>query len=206
MQMKWSILLLCAGALCAADGPHLFFSKSFPGSVPPYMQVTLDKAGNAEYREAADDELPLKFHLTDADTEAVFGLADKLEHFKNPLESPLKVAFMGKKTFRWEAGDQKAEQQFNYSEDLSAEQLLDWFERMAESAQHRIELERAAKYDRLGVDQALRLLWSAMDRKRLVALEQYLPMLDRIANNESYMHTARAKAAEMAESIRAAKP
>ena len=42
-----------------------------------------------------------------------------------------------------------------------------------------------------------------MDRKRLVALEQYLPMLDRIANNESYMHTARAKAAEMAESIRA---
>jgi hypothetical protein len=206
MQMKWPILLLFAGALFAADGPRLFFSKSFPGSVPPYVQVTLDKAGNAEYREAADDELPLKFHLTDADTETVFGLADKLEHFKNPLESPLKVAFMGKKTFRWEAGDQKTEQQFNYSEDLSAQQLLDWFERMAESAEHRIELERAAKYDRLGVDKALRQLWSAMDRKRLVALDQYLPMLDRIANNESYMHTARAKAAEMAESIRAARP
>ena len=59
---------------------------------------------------------------------------------------------MGKKTFRWEDGAQKTEQQFNYSEDLTAQQLLDWFERMAESAQHRIDLERAAKYDKLGVD------------------------------------------------------
>jgi hypothetical protein len=204
--MKWPILLLWATALCAADGPRLFYSKSFPGSVPAYVQLTLDKSGSAEYREAPDDELPLKFRLTETDAQAIFGLADKLDHFKNPLESPLKVAFMGKKTFRWEEGSQKSEQQFNYSEDVTAQQLLDWFERMAESAQHRIDLERAAKYDRLGVDKSLRLLWSAMDRKRLVALDQYLPMLDRIANNESYMHTARAKAAEMAESIRANKP
>jgi hypothetical protein len=204
--MKWPILLLFTSAIWAADGPRLFFSKSFPNSVPAYTQLTVDKSGNAEYREAPDDELPLKFHLTEADVQAVFDLADKLEHFKNPLESQLKVAFMGKKTFRWEDGGQKTEQVFNYSSDLSAQQLLDWFERMAESAQHRIDLERSAKYDRLGVDKALRLLWSAMDRKRLVALDQYLPMLDRIANNESYMHTARAKAAEMAESIRATKP
>ena len=77
--------------------------------MPAYSQVTLDKAGNAEYREAADDELPLKFPLAEADTEAIFTLADKLDHFKRPLESGLKVAFMGKKTFRWENGDQKSE-------------------------------------------------------------------------------------------------
>ena len=45
-----------------------------------------------------------------------------------------------------------------------------------------------------------------MERKRLVGLDQFLPTLDRIAKNESYMHTARAKAAELAEAIRAAKP
>jgi hypothetical protein len=204
--MKWLTLFLFAGAVWAADGPRLFFSKSFPGSVPAYMQLTVEKNGNAEYREAPDDELPLKFHLSEADTQTVFGLAEKLDHFKNPLETQLKVAFMGKKTFRWEDGAQKTEQQFNYSEDVTAQQLLDWFERMSESAQYRINLERAAKYDRLGVDQSLRMLWSAMDRKRLVAVEQYLPMLDRIANNESYMHAARAKAAELAESIRAKQP
>jgi hypothetical protein len=200
------MLLALAGAALAADGPRLFYSKSFPGSTPAYMQVTVEHGGAVEYKEAPDDDYVLKFKLAPAEAEAVFGLADKLGHFKSALESGLKVAFMGKKTFRWENGAEKSEQQFNYSSDADAQALQDWFERMSESAQMRMELERAAKYDRLGVDKALRTLLSAMDRKRLVGLEQYLPMLDRIANNDAYMHTARAKAAEMAEAIRKPAP
>jgi hypothetical protein len=202
--MKCLAGLLCAAAVFAADSPRIFFSKTFPGSMPAYEQVTLDRAGNAEYREAADDDQPLKFRLTADEAKAVFELADKLDRFKHPLESPLKVAFMGTKVFRWEGETPRSEVKFNFSEDPSAQALLDWFERMAESAQERIDLERAAKYDRLGVDKALRNLLVAMDRKRLVGTDQYLPMLDRIANNESYMHTARTKAAEMAEAIRGA--
>jgi hypothetical protein len=204
--MKWSLILLFANVLLAGDGPRLFYSKSFPGSVPPYYQVTLDQNGDAEYREAPDEDNPLKFHLAEAETREVFGLAEKLEYFKHPLESPAKVAFMGAKTFRYENGGQKSEVRFNYSEDPQARDLMDWFERMGESAEHRIELERTAKYDRLGVLKALLLLESAMDRKRLVGMDQYLPMLDRIAKNENYMHTARARAAEIAEAIRNPKP
>jgi len=204
--MKLMLVLIFAGALTAADETRIVYSKSFPGSSPAFMEVRLDKAGNAEYRDRPDDELPIKFRLTDAETQEVFGLAEKLDYFKHELEAPLKVAFMGAKTFRYENGAQKTEVKFNYSQELPAQALLDWFERMAESAAHRIDLERAAKYDKLGVDKAIRLLSSAMERKRLVGVEQYLPMLDRIANNESYMHTARARAAEMAEFIRAAKP
>lgn len=77
---------------------------------------------------------------------------------------------------------------------------------MAESAQHRIDVERAAKYDRLGVVKALTLLESALERKRLVGMDQFLPILDRIAKNENYMHTARAQASEIAEAIRNPKP
>ncbi len=200
--MKYLLILLSATPLLAADGPRLTFSKSFPGSTPALELVTLDRAGNVEYREAEDDELPIKFHMPDADTQQVFDLAAKLDHFKRPLESPLKVAFMGMKTFRYENGAEKSETKFNYSEDPAARDILDWFEKMAESAQHRIDLERAAKYDRLGVFKALGLLESAMERKRLVAIDQFLPMLDRISNNESYMHTARARAAGIAEAIR----
>ena len=200
--MKWVMTLLFAASLPAADGPRLFYSRDFPGSAPAYFQITLDKEGNAEYGESANDENPLKFKLSEAETREVFGLAEKLGYFKNPLESPLKVAFMGTKTFRYENGAQKGEVKFNYSEDATARALQDWFERMEESAERRIELERTAKYDRLGVPRALLLLQSSMERNRLVALDQYLPMLDRIAKNESYMHTARARAAEIAEAIR----
>jgi hypothetical protein len=204
--MKWTLFLLFASSLFGADGPRLFYSKNFPGSVPPYVQVTLDKGGETEYREAPDDNDPLKFKLTEAEVTEVYGLAEKLDNFKHPVDSGLKVAFMGTKTFRMEQGTEKHEVQFNYSENPAASALWEWFERMTESAQHRIDLDRAAKYDHLGLVKALNLLWSAMDRKRLVGLEQYLPTLDRIVKNETYMHTARARAAEIAEAIRKGAP
>jgi hypothetical protein len=200
--VKRIMLLLAAGALFAGDAPRLFYSRAFPGSKPDYIQVVLEKSGDGVYQEAVDDDLPLKFKLTDQETQDVFSLADKLDYFKHPLESPLKVAFMGTKTFRFVDGDQKSEAKFNFSEDAAAQQLQDWFERMAESAEHRIDLERAAKYDHLGVDGALQGLAAAFENGRVVAPEQFLPMLDRVAKNETYMHQSRARAAEMAEAIR----
>lgn len=204
--MKWPLILLFASVAFASDGPRLFYSRTFPGSTPAYFDITLESNGDTVYREAVDDELPSKFHLTEAETKEVFGLADKLDHFKHALESPLKVAFMGAKVFRYEQGAEKTEVKFNYSEDLNAQALQDWFERMAESAQQRDNLERAAKYDHLGVMHAMDLMASAYMRKRLVAVEQFLPILDRVAKNETYMHQARALAAELAEAIRKGQP
>jgi len=204
--MRWSLVLLFASVLFAGDGPRLFYSRAFPGSTPAYLDLTVESNGDTSYRESVDDEFPVKFHLTDAESKEVFALADKLDHFKHPLESPAKVAFMGTKTFRFEEGSEKAEVKFNYTEDLNARDLQEWFERMAESAEHRDNVERAAKYDHLGLMQAMNLLASAYERHRLVAVDQFLPILDRVAKNETYMHTARALAAEMAEAIRKAQP
>jgi hypothetical protein len=204
--MKWLLALLFTSAVFAADGGRLFYSRSFPGSSPAYLDITVESNGDSMYREAVDDELPTKFHLSDAELHEVFGLADKMDHFKHPLESPAKVAFMGAKTFRYENGAEKSEVKFNYTEDINGRALQDWFERMAESAEHRFNLERAAKYDHLGLIQAMNLLASAYERKRLVAVDQFLPILDRVAKNETYMHTARALAAEVAEAIRKAQP
>lgn len=204
--MKLLLMLLAAGTVFAADGARLFYSRAFPGSTPAYFQITLDVDGNAVYAEAPDDDLPLKFRLSDAETRQVFRLVEKLDYFKHPVESPAKVAFMGTKTLRYENGDQKSEIKFNHSDDAAAREIQDWFERMAESAQYRIGLERAVKYDKLGVPRALSLLWSAMEHNRLVAKDEFLPMLDRIANNEAYMHAARVSAAELAAAIRNPKP
>src|SRR4051794_21053190 len=101
--MKWTLFLgfagaLLTGSLLSADSPRFFYSKSFPGSTPAYMQVTLEKTGEAEYKEAPDDDLPLKFKLTGTETSEVYSLIDKLDRFKHPVESGLKDAFMGTKT------------------------------------------------------------------------------------------------------------
>jgi hypothetical protein len=202
---RLACLLMLAAAGWGAGGPRLFYSRSFPGSTPAYIQVTVEKTGEVEYREAVDDDLPLKYKLNDGDTGAIFGLAEKLDYFKHPLEAPVKVAFMGTKTFRYEDGGKQTEVKFNYSQDVTAQTLLDWFERLAETAQLRISVERAAKYDHLGLMKALLGLEASLDRARVADAEQFLPLLDRIAANETYMHTARARAAEIAEIIRGPK-
>jgi len=203
--MKWLSLILLCPLVSAGDVPRIFYSKSFPGSVPAYVAITLDQSGEGEYKEAPDDESPLKFKAKEPEVKEIFELTEKLDRFKHPLESNLKVAFMGTKTFRFEHGEQKSEVKFNFSEDPVARDLADCFEKISESEQHRINLERAAKYDKLGVMKALLLFEQSWDRKRIIAADQFLPVLDRIAKNETYLHEARLRAAKMADTIRAAK-
>lgn len=210
MKVLQQLLLICAAlpALSQAAEPRLVFTKSFPGSVPAYIEISLEKNGAAIYKEAPDDNNPISIQLAPADSEAMFGLAEKLDWFTRPIESNLKVAFMGKKTFRYEDGspDPQHEVQFNYSADLNAQALLDWFERIAESERGFIELERTVKYDKLGVQNALILIETTRDQKRLIAPQQFLPLLDRVVKNESYLHMARERAAAFADQIRSSAP
>ncbi len=194
-------ILVCAASGLAATVPRVAYSKSFPQSNPAYVAITINKDGTAEYKETADEE-PLRFRLTEKETEEIFGLAEKLERFKRPLESNLKVAKTGVKTFRYEHGAEKNEVQFNYSLDPSAKALWDWFERITETERHRIELERTARFYKIGVNDALLQLEVSRDRARLVGQEQFLPILERIIKNESYMHMARERAARLADSFR----
>ncbi|MGO9243104.1 MAG: hypothetical protein ACLQBJ_20065 [Bryobacteraceae bacterium] len=198
----WTALLLAAPALLAASEPRLVLSKRFPGSRPEFVELRIMRDGQVEYREVVDEE-PLRLRLTAAETQAVFDLAEKLDHFRRPLESGLKVARMGEKLFRWEDGDQHSETRFNFTTDLDGQALQDWYERIVESEQLVIDLARTVKYDHLGVNQTLLELEAAYDNKRLVALGQYLPLLDRVAKNEAYMNMARERAARLADTFRA---
>ena len=201
--MRLALLALIA-PLAAADLPRIVFSKSFPGSKPEFVQITLERSGQARYQDSPQDEQPLLFRLTELEVNEIFALADKLDRFNRPLESNLKIAFMGTKTFSYVEGGKKTEAKFNYSLDLDAQAILDWFERMSESEMHRINLERTARFDRLGVNQVLLQLEAAWDRKRILAVDQFLPMLDRVAKNDVYLNIARERAAALAEVFRAA--
>ncbi|MDR3718912.1 MAG: hypothetical protein P4K98_08930 [Bryobacteraceae bacterium] len=204
--MSWSPILvtglLAFSALALHADPRLILSKRFPHSRPEFAELRIERDGRVEYRETADEE-PMRVKLTRAETDTVFDLAEKCDRFKKPLESGLNVARMGEKLFRWESGDEKHEVKFNYTLDATGQALLDWYEKIVESEIYLIDLERTARYDVLGVNESLLQLESGYDRKRLVSVEQYLPMLDRIAKNEKYMNMARERAAKLAETFRA---
>jgi hypothetical protein len=202
---RLSLLLLLFSGLAPA-APRLFYSKYFKGSVPEFTAVTVERSGQVTYQEAKDDDNPIRVQMTEAETQQLFDLAEKLDKFQQPIESGLKVANMGTKTFRFEDGTEKHEVQFNYSVDTVAQALLDCFERIAETEQDFSELERTARYDKLGVNDALLVLDISMEHKRVVAAQQFLPLLDRIAKNDSYLHIARERASALAEAIRKPPP
>jgi hypothetical protein len=204
MKLRTALLMVVlAAAACAAEVPRISFSKSFPGSVPAYFAITVERTGATSYNESEDPDNAEKIQLEASVVTDMFELADRLEHFKKPLESGLKVANMGAKTLRWEAGGDRSQTKFNYSTNEDAKLLTDRFERIAESTQTLLELRRAARHDRLGVNAAVLKIQGMWNNKRLVGTAQFLPLLDQVAKDEAYIHMARERAAQIADAIRA---
>jgi hypothetical protein len=202
---RTALLLLVAAVAVAADDPRIVYSKTFPGSTPAYFAVTIDRTGSATYNESQDPDNAEHLQIEEKVTMNIFELAQKLDHFKKPLESGLKVANMGQKVLRWEDGAERYESKFNYSINEDAKALNDQFERISESARLMVELGRVMKHDRLGVNDAMLKIQIAWDNKRLVGTAQWLPLLDQVAKNESFVHMARERAAQLVDAIHALK-
>mgnify|MGYP003353604299 CR=1 FL=1 len=79
------VLTLTAAAAFAADGPRVVYTKSFPGSAPAYQSISVARDGAAVYNETEDPDNAEKFRLEPAVTDKIFEIAEKLDHFKNPL-------------------------------------------------------------------------------------------------------------------------
>jgi len=195
-------------ALSAFAGtPKITFTKKFPGSTPEYVCVDIDRTGALTYKESPEDAKPLKAQLPEKDTAPLFTMAEKLEFFKTPLESGLKVANTGQKTFRYESeAGVVTESTFNYSTLVPAQQLLERLEQIAQSERAYSDLDRSMRYDKVGVNDALAEVESLWLRKQLAAPQQFIPLLTRIASRESFMHLVRDRAARLKEQFEAPAP
>jgi hypothetical protein len=182
-------------AAWASAQPKLTFVKSFPESVPDYYRVILLQNGETEYATAADDPQPEKFKLSEDLVKQAFDLADKLDHFKgDPLEIRKKIANMGKKTLTYENGAERGSQSFNYSERPEAMELVALFERISNTQQANIELDRLMHFDKLGLMKRLLQVEMDLDHKDLAEPSLLVPKLEDIAGNKSYMDIARLRA------------
>jgi len=200
---KLLIAMAAFASLAAAEGTQrIIYTKSFPGSDPEYVSIAVDRSGMVAYKEMVDDDSPEMFQLEPQFTDKLFDLSAKLDHFKKTLESGLKVANMGAKTFRWEDGNDAGQTQFNYSTDPNAQALWNWFEWVTDSERDFLELKRAVRHDKLGVNDALNKIIDLWMDSKLVATPQLLPVLDKVAGDDSFIHLAREHAADLADAIR----
>jgi hypothetical protein len=199
----WTLLAATTLVAAAADpGDYrIFFSRSFPESVPAYFDVAIESSGAGGYRESEDEE-PLEFEVGAAELAEVLEYVKELDYFRIALESNLKVAFTGEKTFRFEGADGRTgEAKFNHTSNAAARRLLAWFHKVAGTERHRIALERAARFDRLGVNKTLLQFQISLENNRIVSPAQFIPILKKIANDKKIIRITTARAAGLLERI-----
>lgn len=183
--------------------PRIVFVKEFPGSSPAYYSVAVNTQGAAVYTTAPDDPQPIIFKLSDATVKEIFETAGRLNYFKGAdLETRKKVASMGKKTLRYEDGKQSNTVTFNYTENPDGAALAAMFEKISITEQHLLNLERAVRFDRLGVVKQLLQIEISMNKKELVEPAQFVPLLERIASSSSFMNIARERASGLLQKIK----
>jgi hypothetical protein len=187
----------------AAVPAKVVFIKEFPRSLPDYYSVSVTEKGEAVYSTAADDPQPLRFRLSEATTREIFQLVDRLNRFQGvELETRKKVAAMGKKTLRYEAGGKRNEAGFNYSENPDAMALAGLFEKISATEQLLLNLERVSRFEKLGIMKELLQMETAMNKKELVEPSQFVPLLEEIAGNQSYLHMAQERARYLLQRIK----
>lgn len=170
--------------------------------MPAYFEITLARSGKAVYKELPDDEYPVEFEVPGEEAAAVFALAESIERFRMPLNTERKVAFTGDKILRFEsARGEKSEARFVYTEIPEAQKLLEWFEKAGESERHLIELERVARFDHLGVNKRLLQFQISLEKDRIIAPSQFLPILEKIVADKKIVQLARSRAAGLADRI-----
>ncbi|HEV7966625.1 MAG TPA: hypothetical protein VGP19_03585 [Candidatus Acidoferrales bacterium] len=197
--------LLSIPARANPAGATIIYRRVFKSSTPEFIEIKISDQGKSSYdiRQLEDDADPEPFEVGPAVQKKIFDLAGELKDFAiTSLDIQKKIANLGQKTFRYERGAEVHETSFNYTVDPSAVQLMQIFEGLAKQQQDLVLLQRQAKFDRLGVNDALMQFESDMDHRLLPEPERLLPILDQIAADSHFLEIARSRARALAERIR----
>jgi len=203
------ILALAVTALAASpsDSPTVTFRKIFKSSYPEFVEIRVTQRGTGTYdiRQLDDEASPAPFEIGAPLTQRIFELTARLRNFQGlDLDVHRRIANLGEKTFRYEKAGETHEVKFNYTLNDSATQLLNIFEGLTRQESDLSNLERAMRYDRLGVNDAVRQVEADYNQKLLPEPERLLLSLDRVAADSSFVDIARQRARALATRIRAA--
>jgi hypothetical protein len=206
--LTFAAVVLGTAAFGVGDTATVTFRKIFKQSFPEFVEIKVAENGQASYdiRQLDEQPSPQPFAVGRPIVEKIFQLAAQLHHFDGPsLDIHRKIANLGEKTFRYEKGGEVHETTFNYTLDANASQLLDLFEGLGREQIDLNSLERAMRYDRLGVNDAVLRLESDYNGKLIPEPERLLAALDQLAADERYLDIARQRARNLAGRIRNAK-
>jgi hypothetical protein len=200
-----AVLGLVPSGHAASGAATITYRRVFKGSTPEFIEIKIAEQGKAtfEIRQLEDDPAAEPFEVGAPVRQKIFELTADLKNFAiADLDIQKRIANLGQKTFRYERDSEVHETTFNYTLNASANMLMQIFEGLARQQGDLVLLERSVKYDRLGVNDALRQFEADMDHRLLPEPERLLPVLDQIGADSHFVDIARTRARALAERIR----
>jgi hypothetical protein len=215
LQIACLLALLSAFACAqgAPDKPAITFTLDFPGSQPERYSVEIHDDGQAHYQSSGKvsdeseeaDTFSLDFSVSPENKDKIFDLAARAKYFQRDLDSHRKnMAFTGKKTLTYKDGQRNGESTYNFSLDVSVQELTNLFQGLSSTLETGHRLEYDYRYQKLALEQELKRAEEMARTGSPMELQAIAPILQQIVADTSVMNVSRARAQRLL--VRAGKP
>ena len=203
------VLVLCTGSLYAQSTPTPTVAFNLEDAIvpPEHYSITVASDGSTTYESTdkgkkdveALDPYSLKFTMSPATLKKIFALTEAANHFHGNFAFKGKVAHTGTKTLRYTDPNLDLKQTYEWSQDLSIQQLTSIFEGIAAVQETSRRLRFLKRFDKLSVDAELKGLESRAEAGEAFELHTIAPLLQNITNDVTLLKTARERARKLLE-------
>ena len=204
-----ALFLLLSIVLCnAADPATITFSLDFPNSSPEHYSIAIESDGHAHYESSGKisansdvrDDYQTDFTFSDATRARIFELAAQAHYFSGKVDSGnKKLAFTGAKKLLYKDGQRKSSADYNYSQQPAVQQLTTLFQSVSATLEFGRRLTYFHRYQKLALDDELKLMEDQAKRGDLAELQAVTPVLQHIYEDASVMNVVRARALRIME-------
>lgn len=180
------------------DGRAEYVSED-KGLTPP-QERNSPVESNAEQAAQADDAasrdiLRKEFTASDSLKDKAFALAEKANFFDGQFDfTKHPVAQTGRKTLIYNDANRHTSTTYNYSEDLSIDELTNIFQGISITIEGGRKLEFDRRFQKLQLDEDLKNLEQLSSDGRLQEVQAIAPLLQRIATDRTVLHIAQQRA------------
>jgi hypothetical protein len=182
--------------------------------VPSHWTLKLSPDGSGQFDAEGGQPMPQEaktilagdvhrpVQLSPAFTEQVFSTARTRRWFAFPCESHMKVAFQGTKRLSYSGPEGSGACEYNYSKDKEIEELGNSLMAVEFTILSGARMEKLLQHDRLGLDEELDNLMTALHEGSAGEVGTIRETLTRIASDDQVMDRVRRKARQLLTQIR----
>ena len=207
--IHWLLLCVVTAAASAPAEPALSsaapvvtFTLDFPASAPSHYSVRVTSDGKASYEsvgkltpEAEGDPFSYNFTMSSANVARIFEMAARAKYFEGDVDYHKgRQANTGKKTLGYQDATRRHETVYNYSTHAEIQQLTHIFQSLAQTMEFARRLQYFHRYQRLAVEEELKLMEAMAKGNDLEELQSVAPVLQEIADDKAILNVTRVRA------------